>query len=539
MTFRRNIPSLLVLLTFGALTWYQDASFSQVPQFGGGVGVSQPTQGGVFNPQPQPQFQPQTQPQFPPQPPATGVPAGGYTNATPGAMSATGTMLGTGTMPPNAAAAPGQYPSTGLAPNAQTLTGPAPTGQVPTGTTPPADHMISHPLGAHPNGPQPGFPNGSTVPIPNGRQILPPPEGYSLSKEEWDEINGFLSAWHEQSKTIEALDYEFTRREYSAHGTSETYGKVKFRAPDKGSIEIDSEWIDGKKSYETNKKMKIVCTGNAVYQFDFADKKLTEFVIPVEERGKGVMDSPLMILVGANPRELQERFYLLVKNTPASLPNCICLEAWPKWLEDAKEFKRVVVAIDRQTFQAKILLLYEANGEDCKGYEITKINRKSVFEKILPGQLNPFSKDEFERNVIVGSRPRDWAFETKNDFLPDASGQQIARQNPAVNATPAPVYPPYGNQPNNPVNMPTNNTAAPGPGVSGWNLPATQSQGQPGATMSRGVAAPGQVNYQGTPQFSVPNNVPNNIPPGSPQPSNNSYLAMPPQGNYGSQTVIR
>jgi TIGR03009 family protein len=309
---------------------------------------------------------------------------------------------------------------------------------------PPNGYMIQQPLGAMPNGPQPGNPPQ----VPSGRQILPPPEGYIPSQKELDYINSFLTAWSEQSKNIEALDYDFTCREYSSFGVSETYGRVKFRAQDKGLIEIDSELINGKRSSETNKKQKFICTGEAVYEYNFIEKKLTEFVIPPEERGKGVMDSPLMILVGANPRELQERFYLMVLQSPESLADCVCLQAWPKWAEDSKEFKSVRVAINFKTFHARVLEVYQANSGDSKSYGITNVRKKTFLEKIIPGEINIFASDEFDRKRIV-NLPRDWTFETKTDFLPATSNQQQfvgAPNNPPVGATPAPIIPSYGDR---------------------------------------------------------------------------------------------
>jgi len=456
MTFRRLITCLLVLFSAAALTWLQDRSFAQNVYPGGNPGPSQPVTTGVYNP--------------PYQQPTAGVQTGGYSP-----------------------------------------TGPAAGATVP-GAVPPTNHMMDRPMGMLPGGPQPGNPPQ----VQNARQILPPPIELQVNKEKQDIIDRFLTVWQEQSTNIEALDYEFTCREYTSFGVSETYGRVKFQAPDKGMIEIDSELINGKKSFESNKKMKIICTGDAVYEFNDVEKKLTKFIIPAEERGKGVMDSPLMILAGANPRELQERFYLDVIPSPESLADCLCLQAWPKWLEDSKEFKSVTVAIHRQTFHARVLLLYEPGGEGCKGYEITNTKPKN---RIFPPQILPGPKpqDDFAHNVIVNSKPKNWMFETKNDFLPEASGQQMVRQPyPGVGATTAPVSPPYGNPSNVPGNIPINNTA-----------PGIVPQGQPGVT-------PQGRTGMGMPYNGVNSGVNLNNPPRT-----NNQIAMPPQGYTNSQSVFR
>ena len=462
MTFRRMIPCLLVLISVAALMWLQNHSFAQNTYPDGNTGFSKPDTTGAYNSSYQQ--------------PTAGVPAGGYSQMGP-------------------------------------ATGPS----VP-GTAPPNNNMMDRPMGVPLlGGSQPGNPQT----MPNARQILPPPTEFQFNKEKQDYIDHFLTVWQEHSKNIETLDYEFTRREKTSFGVSETYGRVKFQAPDKGLIEIHSELINDKISKETNKKMRIICTGDAVYEFNYVEKKLTKFMIPAEERGKGVMDSPLMILAGANPRELQERFYLDVFPSPDSLTDCVCLRAWPKWLEDSKEFKSVTVAISRQTFHARVLLLFEpGGGEDFKGYEITNTNANQRTPIIpIPGRPKP--QDDFDHNVILASKPKDWTFETKNDFLPEASGQRVAHQSPypPVNATPAPVNPPYtGLQPNMQGNNPGYNTA-----------PGIVPRGQPGG-IPQGGGSPQGATGMGLPYNGVNPGVNSNNQPRQ----NNGYIAMPPQGNTGS-----
>ena len=411
----RRISNLLIVLALAAVFGYQINSFAQNYPVNGNPGY--------------PQANPPAASPVPYQ-----QPVGGY-------------VAPTNTQP----AVPMSVPMT--APMAAPTT--MPTGGAPMiaqgGTAPPNNYMIDRPLGTMPNGAVP--PGNQTAMQPqNVRPILPPPweKEHAPTQEELKYIDQFLTHWGQQSQSIEALDYAFTCRQGSnSFGNSETYGRVKFRAPNKGMIEIDSELINGKKSNETLKKMKVVCTGEAVYQFDYTGKKLTEFVIPKEQQGKGVMDSPLMILVGVNPQELQERFYLKAVNPWWDVvANCYCFQAWPKWTEDVKEFKTVKLAIDKNTFHAKELIVFDPSGDGGKAYEITS-TQKNIRERITPGIL---AKDEFARNDILKSMPRDWTFETKNDFIPEAtSGQQYVQQpNPAT----AQPYPQYGNPANVPNNPP-------------------------------------------------------------------------------------
>ena len=455
----------------------------------------------------------------------------------------------TGTPIPQNAVSPGGYGVPANVPG-QTYIAANPTGPVAQpqpqvqNVQPQQNYMINRPLGAVSNTPvqdgtqppmtQPGqTPNNQPLVVQNGRQIVPPPKGYSPPPEELAYISDFLSKWQEQSKNIEVINYDFTRLKRTAHGLTEAYGRVKYQAPDKGLFEIHSALIDNKKVTETGDKERYVCTGDAVYQFDFAEKRLTEFLIPQEQRGKGTLDSPLMVLVGANPQELQNRFYLIALNPWSNeVANCYCFRAWPKWPED-RDFTSVELAIDNKSFHAKELRVFKPGGTDYEVYKITK-TEKNLFGQI--GQI--FAKDDFDRGTIVKSKPRDWAFETKTDFLPEASGQQYAQQpNPAA----ARPNPQYGHAVNNVPNNPT----VPG---SGMSVPVVQPQPQPNIPQN---VSPNQTQLSQNGTYVANSGATNGYQYGTPQPyqtapaSNNSvpqpnqYMAMPPQNNTLSPSTIR
>jgi len=462
----RRITNLLIVLALAAAFGYQINSFAQGYPANGNPGYSQ------VNP-PAASLVPYQQP------------AGGYASPT-------------NTQPAVPMSAPMTTP----------MAAPA---TMPTGGAPQNNYMIDRPLGAVPNGAVPPG-NQTAMPPQNVRPIIPPPweKEYAPTQEELDYIDRFLTNWGQQSKSIEALDYTFTCRQSSNLGNSETYGQVKFRAPNQGMIEIDSELINGKKNNETLKKMKVVCTGEAVYQFDYTGKKLTEFVIPKEQQGKGVMDSPLMILVGVNPQELQERFYLRAVNPWWDVvANCYCFQAWPKWPEDIKEFKTVKLAIDKNTFHAKELVVFDPSGDGGKAYEITS-TQKNIRERITTGIL---AKDEFARNDILKSMPRDWTFETKNDFIPEATGgqQYVQQPNPAM----AQPYPQYGNPvnvPNNPPvqpNMMPPQNPSPNPTQLSYNGTPVVNYAQPNTPVAQNPYQQGQA------PTGIGNVVPQYIPPSS------------------------
>ncbi|MDR1491880.1 MAG: hypothetical protein LBT05_04050 [Planctomycetaceae bacterium] len=413
-----------------------------------------------------------------------------------------------------------------------------PNGQnVPTGN--PADranYMIEHPLGAPLNGNHSTI-NPSLGAAPNIPQIIPPPKDYTLTPQDQQNIERFLAAWQEKSKTITALDYDFLCYEYNSFSKKNektgqliavhtTYGNVKYRAPDKGIIETIGEYdANGNKIAETNLKSKFVCTGTSVYQFDHAAKKLTEFTIPKEQQGKGVLDSPLMVLVGANPIDLQGRFYLKILPRLENMKNCVRFQAWPKLPDDAKEFNSVVVVIDDATFDARGLQLFNIDGTSCKNYIITNT------KKSIPGKIGEFltsNKDDFERETILKSKPKDWIYTRENPIDAAASNSQLSRQpNPIVpyrapDTTPAQPNPPYAS----PVPPQTQHLAQP----NGFAPATTGIASVPGQYLQDAVpsAARNENNFPQTPLNNNPQ-APLNSPQGyyqPPQPS--EQIATPP-----------
>ncbi|MDR1384116.1 MAG: hypothetical protein LBJ67_09760 [Planctomycetaceae bacterium] len=446
------------------------------------------------------------------------------------------------------------YPQTGYngTPNAATIPNGSnfSNGNLPSGTNVsggnPADnpnYMMDRPLGAPLGGnPPTGTPSVANVPFqtltPNAPQIIPPPKGYTLTKAEHQDIERFLMTWQEKSKSVTALDYDFLCFEYNAFSKKDektgqlmavhtTYGSVKYRAPDKGIIETVGEHdANGNKITESNLRSKFICTGTAVYQFDHAAKKLTEFVIPKEQQGKGVMDSPLMVLVGANPTDLQRRFYLKILPRLENMKNGVRFQAWPKLPEDAKEFNSVIVVIDDSTFDARGLQLFSIDGTSYKNYIITD-TKKGLFQG-LGSILPPLNKDDFDHNNILKSKPKDWVYALEENVAVPAAAPQLSQQNPVV-----------PNAPNNlPSAIPNTTPAQPNPAYASPVPPQTQYSSQPngftaGAT---GIASvPGQYLQGGVSPTASPNGY--NLSQGNPPYSVGNPQGFPgnPQGSQPQQ----
>ncbi|MCL2348684.1 MAG: hypothetical protein FWC50_10545, partial [Planctomycetaceae bacterium] len=333
----------------------------------------------------------------------------------------------------------------------------------------------------------PAQPLGATPASMSAQQTPPSPAApFTLTPQEQAYLNQFLAVWQQKSNEIQSLDCEFVCRVYngafSADGTvtNATYGRAKYIAPDKGMIATDGEYVVNAQGVVTTVKnekselrSKFICDGKSVFHFDYADKKLLEFPIPPEQRGQGLLDSPLMTVVGANPEKLQNRFYLRLVQPPENLKDCYVIEAWPKWMDDAKEFQYVQVVLDRSTFKPKGLVRSETDGQSRASYYITNV-KPNIIDRWFG------EKDEFARNNILKSKPGDMTYELRNDPVPTTVRSQVPNAN-LVHRIPQPV--PAQPQPNYaqpaPNNMPPYTpgmTPNPTPNVAAPNI-----QPQPGA----------------------------------------------------------
>ena len=66
---------------------------------------------------------------------------------------------------------------------------------------------------------------------------------------------------------------------------------------------------------------------------------LTESPLPKELQGKDIVDGPLPFLFGAKAEKLKQRYYLRII-TPPDVQGQVWLEAWPRFLADARNFQR-------------------------------------------------------------------------------------------------------------------------------------------------------------------------------------------------------
>ena len=195
-------------------------------------------------------------------------------------------------------------------------------------------------------------------------------------------LHELLDYWQQNSDLVKQYVCDFQRYEYdteivnyrdpqtnqlAAHNVAT--GQIRYAAPDRGYFETTAVMDfkapptqpGGEAEYrprETNGPLeKWICDGRNIYEFDFSAKRLYETEIPASMQGDGLSNSPLPFLFGANKELLLERYWVRVI-TPEGATNEYWLEAYPKRIDDARNYSKIEIIIAEEDFLPKAMHLY-------------------------------------------------------------------------------------------------------------------------------------------------------------------------------------
>jgi TIGR03009 family protein len=192
--------------------------------------------------------------------------------------------------------------------------------------------------------------------------VLTPPEAAALEN--------LLTDWEKRNKEIHVLESKFYRWKYDAvfgNGNSPQpeEGVLKFSAPDKGLMQIEAK--------DPNQSEKWQCDGKSIFQFDYKQRLVTEYVMPPELQGKGIGDGPLPFVFGVEAGKLKQRYFMRII-TPRDVQNEVWLEAYPRYQHEASEYSKVQVIL-QIAGPTKALLpfaiqMYSPNGKDRTVYQL-------------------------------------------------------------------------------------------------------------------------------------------------------------------------
>ena len=116
-----------------------------------------------------------------------------------------------------------------------------------------------------------------------------------------------------------------------------------------------------------------LCDGKSVFQWDYSQNVVTEWMLPAEMQGKGIGDGPLPFVFGIEAQKLKQRYYMRII-TPPNIPSEVWLEAYPKFQHDAANYYKVEVILQlvgsTRTLFPYAIQVYAPNGKDRTVYQL-------------------------------------------------------------------------------------------------------------------------------------------------------------------------
>jgi TIGR03009 family protein len=233
---------------------------------------------------------------------------------------------------------------------------------------------------------------------PSAQPSQPPPPPFTLTPQEEAQLDRALTVWEQKSQDVKNFSCSFVRWEYDpvfAKPNSDPnapvntdQGILKYASPDKGVYRIVNKITAENKlePVEQERADHWICDGKSVFQYIPKQKQLVEHKLPPQLQGKAIVDGPLPFLFGTDAQKLRQRYFLRLI-TPSDAQNQLWLEAYPRFQEDAANFRRAILILTMSNMNPKALQIYQPNGKSRTSYEFYDIK---INDPLWLLQGNPF-----------------------------------------------------------------------------------------------------------------------------------------------------
>lgn len=253
-----------------------------------------------------------------------------------------------------------------------------------------------------------------------------------LNAESQKYLNDVLDVWEQRTAVVKRYECDFSRYQYdpTKYGKSffsQANGRIKFMAPDKGMLVVDNLETIAQKEPEPVYKVDPrrphgeywICDGQWVYIRDRNEKKQTEIELPPQMRGAGIPYSPLPFLFGVKAEVVKSRYWIRPIQPPPG-DDSVWLEAWPKRTDDAGNYSRVQVVLDRSDILPRALIVFLPNWRAGQEYkEIYEFTNRNVIKDNL---LTAIKQNLFRQEFIPTKLPSDWQI-FKEPYVPPEQQQ--------------------------------------------------------------------------------------------------------------------
>lgn len=258
------------------------------------------------------------------------------------------------------------------------------------------------------------------------KQPFPP-----LAPEQQKFVDQVLNVWEERTAQVQKYICQFKRWQYDPTMANPDFfsrasGELRFMEPDKASFVINKMETLAERNppvYKEDPRNPFgewwICDGEWIHVRDRNTKKEIRYQLPPQMQGAGIPNSPLPFLFGVKAAELKARYWIRdVSSNAPSGNNSVILEAWPKRADDAGNYSRVQIYLDRADILPSALVVFLPNWKPEAQF-------KEIFEftdrEIPTGNLwDSVKQNLFRQSFIPTKLPADWDIEE----MPYVSPQQ-------------------------------------------------------------------------------------------------------------------
>ena len=203
---------------------------------------------------------------------------------------------------------------------------------------------------------------------------------FQLTSAQQAEVDRVLKRWEDVSKTHKRIVIEFNRFEFKPALASAAnpnaplhvdQGRADFTSSGKWMWSIRGEWV-GSKVVEGQRAEKMLFDGESIYEFDYAGKVVNQHILSEDMQGEDMVRAMLPFLFGTDMNELKRRYFIRLSKAPNE--GQICIDAWPRFLDEARNYKSARMIVDWAKMEPTGLRLVLPNGTDSYSYEFTEVD---------------------------------------------------------------------------------------------------------------------------------------------------------------------
>jgi TIGR03009 family protein len=191
---------------------------------------------------------------------------------------------------------------------------------------------------------------------------------FQLTPKEHQDLDRVWIEWQRRSQAIKSFTCSLKRWEWDAVFQKKTtgVGDLKYSAPDNGLYRVKDE--------KTGEMIDHwVCDGKSLYEFNSTKKEVIERVLPPNMQGQAIADGPLPFIFGADAAKLKQRYWMRLIAPPEKQEDKICIEAFPRTQQDAANFKRAELLLNRADMLPFALQIDLTNGKNWTVHQFYSI----------------------------------------------------------------------------------------------------------------------------------------------------------------------